>query len=188
LVELLDIQSAYYMVAATGVLAASLYYIYNVRASQKTAATTLETRQTQLFMQLFALYNNKDFMNDFAKVAYDIEYQGLDEWTRKYGSAGDREAWASWARVGRFFDGVGILVRRGLIDVDLVVAELRELILFSWDKMKPWVYEVREEMRSPHTWENFEYLAEETRRRHSDVISAYDWNRYAKKLVEGVDE
>ncbi|MFH2110542.1 MAG: DUF4760 domain-containing protein [Candidatus Bathyarchaeota archaeon] len=179
-----EIQAAYYMVAATGVLVAALYYIYNVRTNQKTARTTLETRQTQLFMQLFAQYNNKDFMQDFAKVAYDMEYSNLEEWTRKYGSTADREAWASWARVGRFFDGVGILVRRGLIDMDLVMDELRELILFSWDKMKPWVYEVRVEMKSPHTWENFEYLAEETRRRHSDVISADDWNRYAKKVLE----
>jgi len=184
-VDLAEIQAAYYMVAATGVLAASLYYIYNVRVNQKNARTTLETRQTQLFMQLFAQYDNKDFMNDFARVAYDIEYQSLEDWTRKYGSKANREAWASWARVGRFFDGTGILVKRGLIDVDLVIDELRELILFSWDKMKPWVYEVRVEMNSPHTWENFEYLAEEARRRHADVISADDWNRYARKIQEG---
>jgi hypothetical protein len=183
MVELTEIQAAYYMVAATGVLIAAIYYIYNVRTSQKTAKTTLETRQTQLFMQLFAQYNNKDFMQDFAKVAYDVEYENLEDWTKKYGSTADRETWASWARVGRFFDGVGILVRRGLIDMDLVIAELRELILFSWDKMKPWVYEVRMEMKSPHTWENFEYLAEETRKRHSDVISADDWNKYAQRVL-----
>jgi hypothetical protein len=40
MVELAEIQAAYYMVAATGVLAAALYYIYNVRANQKTARTT----------------------------------------------------------------------------------------------------------------------------------------------------
>ena len=125
-------------------------------------------------------------MKDFAKVAYDIEYQTLDEWTQRYDALVDREAWASWARVGRFFDGIGILVRRGLIDVDLVIDELRELILFSWDKMRPWVHEVRLEMNSPHTWENFEYLAEAARRRHSDVIHADDWNRYVKKVQEGV--
>jgi hypothetical protein len=187
MVELAEIQAAYYMVAATGVLAAALYYIYNVRANQKTARTTLETRQTQLFMQLFAQYNNKDFMQDYARVAYDVEYQSFEEWTKKYSSTADRETWASWARVGRFFDGVGILVRRGLIDVDLVIDELRELILFSWDKMRPWVYGVRLEMKSPHTWENFEYLAEEARKRYVDVISVDDWNRYAKKVIEGVE-
>jgi len=185
MVELATLQAVSYIMGSLGVFVAAVYYIYNVRTSQKTARTTLETRQTQLFMQLFAQYNNKDFMQDYAKVAYDIEYENLEEWTRKYGSTADREAWASWARVGRFFDGVGILVRRGLIDVDLVMDELRELILFSWDKMKPWVYEVRMEMNSPQTWENFEYLAEETRKRHSDVISADDWNRYAKKVLEG---
>jgi len=183
MVDLAEIQAAYYMVAATGVLVAALYYIYNVRTNQKTARTTLETRQTQLFMQLFAQYDNRDFMIDYAKIAYEMEYENLTDWLKKYGPNEAREYYASWTRVGRFFDGVGILVRKGLIDVDLVIEELRELILFSWDKMRPWVIEVRAEMKSPHTWENFEYLAEEARGRHGEVISASDWNVYVKRVL-----
>ena len=185
MVELATLQAVSYIIGSLGVFVAAVYYIFNVRSNQKIIRTTLETRQTQLYMQLFTQYNNKDFMKDFAKVAYDMEYKDLEEWTRKYDARADRETWASWARVGRFFDGTGILVRRGLIDVDLVIDELRELILFSWDKMKPWVFEARVEMNSPHTWENFEYLAEEARRKHSNVISADDWTRYAKKVQDG---
>ena len=43
MVELAEIQAAYYMVAATGVLVAAIYYVFNMRA-------TLQTRQAQLFM------------------------------------------------------------------------------------------------------------------------------------------
>jgi len=184
MVELFEIQAAYYMVAATGVLVAAIYYVYNMRINQKTMKTTLETRQTQLFMQLLALYNNKDFMKDYASIAYDMQYEGLEDWLKKYGAKDNREYWASWARVGRFFDGAGILVKRGLIDADLVVEEMREQILFTWDKVKPWVYEIRVRMNSPQTWENFEYLAGEARRRHPEVIALDDWNKYEKGVVK----
>jgi hypothetical protein len=181
MVDLAEIQAAYYMVAATGVLVAAVYYVMNMRATRKTQELALEaqqqsaeTRQTQLFMQLLVLYDNKDFMNDYAVIAYDMQYDDLDDWVKKYGAKEARQCWASWARVGRFFDGAGILVKRGLIDSDLVVEEMREQILLTWDKVKPWVYEIRVKMRSPHTWENFEYLAGEARKKHPDFISTDD--------------
>ena len=53
MVDLAEIQAAYYMVAATGVLVAAIYYIYNMRTSQRIMKTTLETRQMQMFMNVF---------------------------------------------------------------------------------------------------------------------------------------
>ncbi len=35
MVELAEIQAAYYMVAATGVLVAAIYYVYNMRAAER---------------------------------------------------------------------------------------------------------------------------------------------------------
>jgi len=140
--------------------------------------------QTQVFMQLLTLYDNKDFMNDYAKIAYDTQYDSFEDWLKKYGAQTNREHWASWARVGRFFDGTGILVRRGLIDSDLVVEELREQIILSWDKVKPWVYAVREKMHSPHTWENFEFLADEARKKHPGFISTDGWNEYERSIIK----
>ena len=52
MVDLAEIQAAYYMVAATGVLVAAGYYILNMRASQRNMQLTLEARQTQIFLQL----------------------------------------------------------------------------------------------------------------------------------------
>ena len=39
-----EIQTAYYMVAATGVLIAAIYYVYNIRVTQGNMKQTLETR------------------------------------------------------------------------------------------------------------------------------------------------
>ena len=35
MVDLAEIQAAYYMVAATGVLVAAIYYVYNMRAAER---------------------------------------------------------------------------------------------------------------------------------------------------------
>ena len=186
MVELELLQTASYLIAALSFTITCAYYIMNLKNTQKNMQMTLETRQTQLFMQLFAQYNTKDFMNDFGKVAYQMEYKDLADWEKKYTPTNSLEHWASWGRVGRFFDGVGILVKRRLIDLDLVVEELREIILYSWDKMSPWVYEVRSVMKSERTWENFEFLAVEARKKHSDVASLDEVNKWMREAAKEV--
>jgi len=52
------------VVAIFGVIAGFTYYVLTVRSSQRTQRQQLETRQAQLFMQLYRLYDTKDFMED----------------------------------------------------------------------------------------------------------------------------
>ena len=49
-----EIQTAYYMIAATGVLLAAIYYVYKISINQRTMKKTLETRQTaRAILQVF---------------------------------------------------------------------------------------------------------------------------------------
>ncbi len=84
---------------------------------------------------------------------------------KKYGPKTNIAAYSSWIRVGRFFDGAGILVKKNLIDINLIIDMMREVIVYSWDKMEPWVIEERKMLGHPQLWENFEYLASEVRKR-----------------------
>ena len=180
---MVDVQTIGVLVAAISVSIAAIYYVMTLRVQQKNMKHTLETRQTQLFMQLLTLYDNKEFLKDFATTAYLTKYEDYNDWLRKYGPQTNLEHWASWARVGRFFDGTGILVKRNLVDADLVIDEMREQIILTWDIVKPWVTGVREVMNSPNTWENFEYLAGEARRRNPGIKSVYDIREYESKVV-----
>jgi hypothetical protein len=49
----LDVQTAYDMVAATGVLVAAIYYIINLRSSSR-------IRQAQLYMQVYMQLTSRD--------------------------------------------------------------------------------------------------------------------------------
>jgi len=52
MVDLTEIQAAYYMVAATGVIVAAIYYVYNMRINQRGMKTNLETKQSQFMSQI----------------------------------------------------------------------------------------------------------------------------------------
>jgi len=106
LVSLAEIQAAYYMVAATGVLIAAIYYIVNMR-------TTLQTRQAQLFMQLYDRWTFDigekfwDFLDDEMKTA--------EEYMEKLSK--DKEFRKRTSILSRYHEGVGVLVRFGLLDI-----------------------------------------------------------------------
>ncbi len=164
-----------------GILVGIVYYITIMRNSQRNQELTLkaqeqavETRQAQLFMQLYNAYLTKDFLADFARVSYIFQYENLEDWMKKYSSFVNLADYSTWARIGRFLDGAGILVKKNLIDMNLVDELLREPILYSWENMKKWVYEIREEMKTPEVWANFEYLYNEVRKRHPKTTSFDD--------------
>jgi hypothetical protein len=146
----------------------------NQELARKAQEQAVETRQAQLFMQLYNAYITKEFLSDFAKVSYIFQYENLEDWMKKYSSFVNLPDYSTWARVGRFLDGAGILVKKNLIDMNLVNELLREPILYSWENMRTWVYEIREEMKTPDVWANFEYLYDEVRKRHPQTTSFDD--------------
>jgi hypothetical protein len=177
MVDLAEVQTAYYLVAATGVLVAAFYYVYNMRISQrnstlalKSQEQTLETRQAQLFMQLYSIYESKDFLKDYTDL-WRYEYTDINDWMSKYHPVKNPEAYASFMRVGRFYEGVGILVEKKLISMDLVMELMREAILFNWDRLKVYAYGQRELTHLP-IWVHFENLANEVRALQPSAISA----------------
>ena len=148
----------------TGLLVDIVYYIMTLNNSRKNQQHALETRQAQLYMQLYSFYDNKEFIKDYGNVTNTYAYDNIEEWWDNYSPKGDIEVYSSWLRVGRFFDGVGILLERNLIDKDLIYELLGDLIRGSWEGgtedtgMGRWVQEARVFWERPILWKNFETL------------------------------
>ena len=146
---------------------AAFYYINTLRNTRMTQEHALETRQAQLYMQLYSFYDNKEFLKDYGNIANVYAYESIEEWNERYSAAADIEAFSSWVRVGRFFDGVGILARKGLIDKDLIFELLGDVIRGTWEGMNDktgverFIMEGREYWNRPILWHNFEYLYDE---------------------------
>jgi hypothetical protein len=144
---------------------AAFYYINTLRNTRKNQDLQLETRQAGLFMEMYREYRGLDFRRQLMQVRH-LEWTDFDDWWEKYGPGSKSEEWANWQSVAAFFSGVGVLVKRNLVDISMVDDLLSNIITRHWVFMEPIIMEWRERTRqerskSLHTHElmdGFEYL------------------------------
>jgi hypothetical protein len=86
------------------------------------------------------------------------EAKDYHDYRNKYGSV-------EFKAVGQFFEGIGILLKRKLIDIDLVDDMFTSPIKWSWEKMKDITLEARKVRNQPEIFEWFEYLYNELKKR-----------------------
>ena len=144
------------MVAATGVLVAAIYYVMNIRTTQRNMRANLETRQTQLFMDLYSVMRNKEFVKDTRELA-DWQWKDFKDFREKYGQRTNKEANSIFVSVGNFFDGIGLLVKRDLINTDLVDDLMSSWVIWYWDKFGSIIIDYRK-YSGPNYMEWVEYL------------------------------
>ncbi len=61
--------------------------------------------------------------------------------------------------VGNFFENLGLLVKRGVIDGDIVSDLWGEAIHNAWKSLEPFITNRRYHLGNPASYDNFEYLA-----------------------------
>jgi len=157
MVDLAEIQAAYYMVAATGVLVAAIYYVYNMRVNQMAMKTTLETRQSQFMSQISDEINSLENW----KIAWELlgmEWTDWEDFEKKYGSSGNPEAAARRFSLFSKLDNVGWLLKNGMLDPEWVHSQFHMNVTMLWLKFEPQIIQMRKAMRSPTILMGFEYL------------------------------
>jgi hypothetical protein len=160
---MVDAQTVGVLVTAASVTVAAIYYIFTLRMSQNNMKTTLETRQAQLFMDVYNKFSSKEFTDDMNRLLIHEapRYGSYEEFQEKYGYEKNPQYYASLMRMGMTIEGVGVLVKKGLIDVGLVDDLMSFPIMRFWElTSRFWVeYRVRENF--PNVWEFVEYLYNE---------------------------
>ena len=155
MVGLTEIQTAYYMVAATGVLIEAAYYVLNMRV-------TLQTRQAQLFMPIYSTYHSDEYMKAYSEIMR-WKWENYDDYINKYGPESNPEAYIMYRKVFGFFEGVGVLVRRRLIDPSLVDDLMSGAIVQYWERFESILLERRRSLNWPQVGEQIEYLYNEVK-------------------------
>lgn len=136
---------------------AAFYYINTLRNAQENQRLQLETRQAQLYMQFYSKWCDKEFARQWQ------EFQGymwsdFEDYMNKYSPDKNIEASSSMLSIGRYFEGLGVLVGRKLVDVDLVDDLMSGTIIRYWEKFEPIMVEYREQMGWPQLGEWVEFL------------------------------
>ncbi len=153
MVDLAEVQTAYYMVAATGVLAAAAYYVLNMR-------TTLQTRRISMAQNIVEDTTNVEGMKRyFTLLSY--EWSDYEDFETKYGSENNVEAaafrYATWDR----YNSIGAMVRKGVVGVEDVVDAGAIGVTWQWEKYKPIITESRRRYNGRNWMRDFEFLAVE---------------------------
>ena len=133
-------------------------YVNSNKRSQETRDRDLETRQAQLFMNLFNSFINEETLKiDFELMEW--RWKDFDDYEAKYGSKNNPEATVKMHSLHYRLDCVGWLVKCGVIDPEWVYNQLGGFILYHWLKFKSIIYEDRKRTGLTNYYENFEHLA-----------------------------
>jgi hypothetical protein len=156
---MVDIQTISIAIASTGILVAAIYYVLQLRHQSR-------MRQTDLVMRLYATFGSTEFQMAYLKMM-GIESEDYADYVKKYGA--DIEVRTALNSVGMFFEGIGVLAKRKLINMDLVDDLFSTNILHAWEKIKPVAEGVRKKVGRSQPWEWFEYLYNEMKKREQQL-------------------
>jgi len=154
-----DIQTVSIVVASASVVAGVVYYALQLRHQSR-------MRQTDLVVRLYSAFSGKELEEAYLETGYGMEFVDYDDFMKKYGMHGkpSKSAVPLW-QVGKFFDGVGVLLRRKLVDIGLVDELFHTEVTVIWEKIKPLVEGRRKELNQPTIYQSFEYLYNELKKR-----------------------
>ena len=119
---------------------AAFYYISTLRNAQRTQQLQLETRQAQLFMQIYSQWNSMEMGREYQRIM-DSEWTDIDDFLERHYT--DIESKTGFRTVARFFEGIGVLVHRGLIDATFVDDLMSGATMRYWEKIAPMIKEWR---------------------------------------------
>jgi len=155
---MVDIPTLSIVIAAASVVVASIFAVLQLRHLVK-------TRQTDLVMRLYSTWGS-DRLQEAREEIMTREFKDYDDAVKKYG------AWSKEVfEVGLFFEGIGILLHRKLVDIELVDDLFSFAIKSVWEKLKPITEGSRKKFNRPQIFEWFEYLYNELQKRQRGVKS-----------------
>jgi hypothetical protein len=161
MVEQMTFQTVFQFLQTVGILMGVYYYITTIRTNQRNQELTLETRQLQLYMRVLEDNRTKEFQMQWIDVAYHQEFEDYEEWREKYGPRTNPEAYANFFHVTNWFQGIGYLVKTGVLDVEVVSEYIRpRSVVYLWEKVAP-IVKVHRETTNPCACDSFEYLVRE---------------------------
>jgi len=160
MVDLALLQSVSYMAGALGVFIAAIFYVLNLRISQRNMRLTLETRRLSLIENIASHVTDEEGEKRMQELS-NYEWTDYADFNRKYGSENNVGASAKRYALWHDYNKIGMMLRKGLVEVeDLYMLGLWAVSLF-WEKYKPIVEETRRRYAGKDYLKDMEYLAAE---------------------------
>jgi hypothetical protein len=161
MVDVQTLQTVSILIASASVFAGAIYYVLQIRHQAR-------TRQTDLVMRLYATFSSNEFQDAWAKVRTRAsDFESIDDIYDFDKKVGLREV----NQVCLFFEGIGILLQRKLVDTRMIEDLFGGAIARAWIKMKTGVIKARRQLNDPTIYYYFEYLYNEMKKREQKLES-----------------
>jgi len=150
-VNLANIQAAYYMVAATGVLIAAIFHIMNLRSNMRARAMEMIYTHVTDVVSEQGLRIYTDVMN--------MDWKDYEDFDKKYGLS-NREI---YPRVMSFFfvmEATGLLIKNKVVKPEMIYAFGGHGSIRLWEKYKDVISGWRKEW-VPDLFSNAEFFIQE---------------------------
>jgi hypothetical protein len=176
---MVSIETISIIVAATGVFLAAVNQILSNRQA-------VQQRQTQLLMQIYTDWKTKAFQQQYGRVRFYYanpdKLKNYQDWERLMGLEPNQPFWTSLDEeiiniysdiqsMSEFFEGIAVLVKRGLIDVDVVEDLLANRIIWWWDFFGPISEDARKIVNDQKLHDHTEYLYNIMKQRQQAAMS-----------------
>ena len=149
-VNVANIQVTYYMVAATGVLIAAIYYIINLRFNRRARAMEICRLHTSYFV-------SEQGMQRYMQVM-SLEYKNFEDFTKKY--AYDLEIGPKFVAVLMMLEASGIIIKNKVVKPELFYDLGACGAIATWEKFKDFIQRYRA-LYSQDQLRNAEFLVQE---------------------------
>jgi hypothetical protein len=147
----MDVTSLSSVIAAISVVVGVIFAIIQMRQATK-------TRHTELVVQLNPALQAS--VNDLAEASkiLSLDFTSYEDYVEKYGDPLSDKAFLTLVA---YYDGLGYLLHKRLIDTDIIEYILSGGITGSWKKLQPLIIGLRKDRNLPALFEWVEYLYEE---------------------------
>ena len=163
---MVDIQTISIVIASASVVAGVIYYSLMIRHQNLQIQHQNKIRETELLIRIHPWLNlsSKELQQAIRRIL-SLEFKDAEDFVKRYGDMNmikpEQEAFMSAVN---YFDALGVLVRRELVDADLVYECWTGDIARVWEKIKPIVEAIRKDVGYPFL-ENAEYFYNEMKKR-----------------------
>jgi hypothetical protein len=155
--EIFDIM---FEVSTLSILVASISVVIGVIFAILEVRRSVRTRNMDLVMRIVLATLSKEFRQALIKINRS-EFKNYED----YVNTAEPEA----QQIGGFFEGLGLLIHKKIVDIDLV-GDLWDPTL-TWEKLKLYAQGVRKEVDDPRVYEWFEYFANEMQKRKQQLTT-----------------
>jgi hypothetical protein len=156
---MIDIQALLTYLTLISVPVGVTYHIMTLNNTRKNQQQQLETRQAQLFMQMYNKWD-ESLRESFRKIR-GIEFEDFSDFIKKYGPDSEEDMEIHIARIAYFLEGMGVLVKEDLVSMRLVALTWAGTTRMFWDKISPIIEDWRKAISYPRLWSETEYLCTE---------------------------